>query len=119
MVDKHRASIPESARGPGPASRFDALSSVEATAPARQQQQWLLFFVSGGGGHTSPGQVYRARCSGGYSGGYIAYRQRSILEVHGCLVPWSVGSMPVAERVGDGAGGRLLCTLFWYIVIVL
>ena len=38
-VDKHRASIPESARGPGPASHFDALSSVEATAPARQQQQ--------------------------------------------------------------------------------
>ena len=38
-VDKQRASIPESAQGPGPASRFDALSSVEATAPARQQQQ--------------------------------------------------------------------------------
>ena len=38
-VDEHRASIPESARGPGPATRFDALSSVEAPAPARQQQQ--------------------------------------------------------------------------------
>ena len=35
-VDKHGASITESAWGPGPASRFDALSSVEAAAPARQ-----------------------------------------------------------------------------------
>ena len=27
--------------------------------------------------------------------------------------------MPAAEHVGAGAGGRLLCTLFWYIVLVL
>ena len=70
-------------------------------------------------GTPQPAQVYRAGCSGGLGGGYIAYRQRSILVVHGCLVPGSVGSMPAAERVGDGAGGKLLCTLFWYIVIVL
>ena len=79
----------------------------------------LLYIYIYGDGHTSAGHVYRAGCSGGFGGGYIAYRQRSILVVHGCLVPGSVGSMPAAERVGDGAGGRLLCTLFWYIVIVL
>ena len=49
----------------------------------------------------------------------LPHRQRSILEVHGCFVPWSVGSMPAARRVDDGAGGRLLYPLFWHIVVAL
>ena len=49
----------------------------------------------------------------------LPHRQRSILEVHGCFVQGSVGSMPAAKRVDDGAGGRLLGALFWHIVVAL
>ena len=75
-VVKYKASIPKSARGPGPASRFDVLARRREPWRRRRRRrpathEELQFLVGGGGGSTSAGHVYRAECSGGFGGGYI------------------------------------------------
>ena len=66
------------------------------------------------------GTLQPAMCTGrGVVVGLVAVTLHIVGVAYRCLVPRSVGSMPAAERVDDGAGGRLLCALFWYIVIVL
>ena len=69
--------------------------------------------------HGGPAPPVRSVLAGRHEPWRRRCRQRSIPEVHGCFVPGSVGSMPAAKRVDDGAGGRLLSALFWHIVVAL